>query len=187
MKRVGALIFLFFVSFYSSVGVCGLLIETGMAFENSSYKFAEKGSVARTGFAGGIYFQASKKWWIGWNVFSASFASTMEAEKVNYSSTEMGPSFKYEFGSDQIYFFKGTYNLNIESTATIGTDAEKIQGSSFNVGFGVQPQIYDGVRLGISLNYYSGSHTKKVVSSVQSTVSYTNTWIYPSVNLGFQF
>lgn len=173
--------------FVSLAAEAGLLFDLGMAFENSSYQFADKGSIARTGFGGGIYFQASKKWWIGWNVFSASFASTMENDKVNYSSTEMGPSFKYEWGSDQIYFFKGTYNLNIESTATIGSSAEKIQGSSYLVGFGVQPQINDSVRLGISFNYYSGSHAKKVVNNVQSTVSYSNSWIYPSINLSFQF
>ena len=177
-----------FLTFFLSLSAeAGLLIDLGVAFESSNYQFEDKGSIARTGFSGGIYFQASKKWWIGWNIFNASFASTMEADKANYSSSEMGPSFKYEWGSDQIYFFKGTYNLNIESTATIGSNAEKIQGSSYLVGFGVQPQIYDGVRLGISFNYYSGSHAKKVVNNVQSSVSYSNTWIFPSINLSFQF
>lgn len=175
------------VCFMPEKGWSGLLIESGFAFENSSYQFAEKGQIARTGFAGGIYFQASKKWWIGWNVFSSQFETSMESNKSSYSSMDMGPSFKYEFGSDQVYFLKGTYHLNIESTVKIGTSTEKIQGSSYVVGFGVQPQIYDGVRLGVSLNYYSGSHSKKVVSSVQSTVSYSNSWIYPSINLGFQF
>ncbi|MFP5518764.1 MAG: hypothetical protein ACLGGX_02580 [Bdellovibrionia bacterium] len=162
----------------------GFILDLTTAYESSTNKYAAEGSSSRTGIGGGVYFQASKKFWLGWGFNTYTFAEKLDAEKFDYSSTEMGPSFKWEIGKSGLYYLTGTYNLNIESTAKLDT-SEKVLGSSYQVSWGVQPQIGERFRLGVFLTYYSASHGKKVISDVQSSTSYSSTWIYPSLALSF--
>jgi hypothetical protein len=86
---------------------------------------------------------------------------------------------KWQFGRNEVFSFSVAYNLLSKATFSDGSTTESWTGTSYWLQWGVVPEVREGLHVGVTLNYYSASYTKKVVSAVESSAANSKTWIFP--------
>lgn len=137
-----------------------------------------------------IAFDATSKknLFLGWGVMSASTSQQVAgATAETFSSSDMGPSLRWEFGGGKNQALTLVYGIIGKGTYGLGGTTEAWTGTTYLIQYAVEPEINEMWRLGFSLNMYSGSFNKKVVSSVATDISYAKTMLFPMFGLIYRF
>lgn len=130
---------------------------------------------------------SKKSFYFGWGLYNVATKDDVNQQKSNYTTQDMGPYFRYEFGKSKMYYLGLVYGIQAKTAFDSGGTAEEWLGTNYLIQLGVDPEISDSLTANFSFNYFSGSASKKVVSSVQSEVSYSKAFMSPSIGLTYKW
>ncbi|MEK2687977.1 hypothetical protein [Bdellovibrio sp. GT3] len=135
------------------------------------------------------YLTVKKKLYAGWSYLGISMTGKSDAsgsdQNSSYVTADTGPVIKYYLDKRQIYSVTAAYNILSRATFknVVSDDSESWTGTSFWVAFGLMPEIKNGLHIGVSINYYSASYTKKTVDGTETSESNTKSWLFPSLTI----
>lgn len=136
----------------------------------------------------GVSIDKKGGWLVGWNYAGYSTSSTTGSTTTTYSSTQMGPKFIVFFDKQRSWLLSFAYNLVTNASYSSGSGAgETWRGTGLAGCLGYQFEIASGMSLGLRLNYSSSSYNEKLVGTNYSTVSNSETFIYPSISTMFSW
>jgi hypothetical protein len=125
---------------------------------------------------------------LGWYVLSLSntdkFPATVDQ---TLSSTDMGPAVRWQIDKHQIFSLTYAYGIICKGKYKDATTDESLTGESHFIKLAAEPEIAEHIFLGAAINYYTSNYKTSLVNSVQTNVSYKNTWIYPSISFSFRY
>ena len=126
---------------------------------------------------------------LGWNMAGVNVKDEFTNIGFNQklTSTDMGPAFRWYYESEIIYSISYVYGISCKGNYDSNGSEEKLSGSSQIVRLSAEVKLTEKFLLGLSLNNYSANYSSSVSNNIQSDVSYKNNWVYPSLNLAFQF
>lgn len=160
----------------------GLLAEFGGTYISDNLKSSSTISSTEYFYHAAVLFNIQKDIWGGWN-YSGISLTTKSDNTTTFSAMDTGPYVKWQFGRGDIFNLAMAYHILSRATFSDGTTTENWEGTSMWFQFGVAPEIRNNLRVGVSLNYYLASYTKKTVSSVESSASNSKTWIFPLLSI----
>lgn len=131
---------------------------------------------------GTLGFMIDKKgeYLVGWayGMFNATDTTT---SSITYASTQMGPRFVWVIDKAKNWSLGLGYYLVTSATYNAGTE-EKWKGSAIKADAGYNFNVTDRFQMGVRLNYSAATYTEKLVgATTYSEVSYTRSFIYPSL------
>lgn len=130
---------------------------------------------------------SKKSFYFGWGLYNVTTKDEVNQQKSNYTTQDMGPYFRYEFGRSKLYYLGIIYGIQAKTSYDSGGTAEEWLGTNYLIQLGVDPEITENMTANFSFNYFSGSTSKKVVSSVQTEVSYSKAFMSPSIGLSYKW
>lgn len=130
---------------------------------------------------------SKKSFYFGWGLYNVTTKDEVNQQKSNYTTQDMGPYLRYEFGKSKMYYLGLVYGIQAKTSYDSGGTAEEWLGTNYLLQFGVDPEISESMTANFSFNYFTGSTSKKVVSSVQSEVSYSKAFLSPSIGLTYKW
>ena len=160
----------------------GILLELGGTYISDNLTSSSTQTSTEYFYQGAALFTLNKNVWGGWNFSGISLATT-QGTTTNFASVDTGPYMKWQFGKGDIFSLAGAYNIVSRATFTDGTTNENWEGTSLWLQFGVAPEMRTNLRVGVSLNYYLATYTKKTVDSVESKASNSKSWIFPMLSI----
>lgn len=130
---------------------------------------------------------SKKSFYFGWGLYNVSTKDEVNQQQSNYTTQDMGPYLRYEFGRSKLYYFGLVYGIQTKTAYDSGGTAEEWLGTNYLIQFGANPEITENLSVNFGFNYFSGSSSKKVVSSVQTAVSYSKAFMSPSIGLSYKW
>lgn len=130
---------------------------------------------------------SKKNFYFGWAMYNVATKDDVNEQKSNYSTADMGPSFRFEFGRNGLYFVNFTYGISTKTSYDSGSTADTWLGTNYLFQLGVNPEIGENLNAAFTFNYFSGSAAKKVVSDVQSSVSYSKAFMTPTIGIVYKW
>lgn len=129
------------------------------------------------------------RYYLGWGVISAATKDTNDSAGVDqkFSTLDMGPIFRVNFGSRSLYSLTLVYALFAKGKLDTSGTEENITGTSYVAKFAIEPEITENFRLGFGLNYYAAQYSKSVTNSVETDVSYKTNRMFPSISLSLAY
>ena len=124
---------------------------------------------------------------IGWALYSVTTVDEVNNQKSNYTTQDMGPSIRYEFGHAGLYYVNFVYGIQVKTTYDSGSTSQTWLGTNYLTQFGVSPEISDSFSVNFAFNYFSGAATTKVVTTTQTDVSYSKAFMTPTVGLTYKW
>ena len=185
MKKVFAL--LLTLSFLSLTAKAGVLLNLGGTYLTDAVTSSASTDSSKYGYNFNALFSINKTLWGGWSYSGFSSSETKASVTTLITGQDTGPTFLWQFGRNKNFSTGLTYNLISRANFSNGTTTEAWEGTSYVVQVGANPELKENFRMGVSLNYYSASYTKKTVSNVQSSASYSRTWLYPAISITKEF
>lgn len=128
---------------------------------------------------------------LGWSIISMSQKTDVgTTSSESFSSLDMGPEFRWAFDKKGLFsvslvygvLAKGTYQSGVGSSTS-----ETVSGTNLFFKFAIEPEISERWHLGFAMNYYSVQYKLSVVNSVETSVSYKNTWTFPSISATYRY
>ncbi|MNS80696.1 hypothetical protein D3C72_1143870 [compost metagenome] len=154
-------------------------MELGGTYLSDSLNASTTTTSSQNFYNVGVLFNWNKKVWAGWSYLGVN-SSEVATETKTFATQDTGPMLKWQFGRDELYSLTGVFNILSQATYSNAGSSEKWTGTSMWVSFGVMPELSDGFHIGVALNYYAASYTKKSVSGTETTESNSKTWIFPT-------
>lgn len=130
---------------------------------------------------------SKKTIYFGWGLYNVLTKDIVNNQEANYSTQDMGPSFRYEFSKNGLFYFGAIYGIRASTKFDTGGTAEEWLGTNYLLQLGVNPELNENFYVDFAFNYFSGSVNKKVVSSVQTEVTYTKAFMAPSIGLTYKW
>ena len=123
---------------------------------------------------------------IGWNYANYSTSETAGTTTTTYSSTQMGPKFIFFLNHDHNWRIGAAYNLISKATYQNGANpSETWKGSAYAIDVGYQFLLSETFLFGARLNYSLSSYNEKLIGAAYSTISNSQTYIYPSLAVSY--
>ncbi|MDZ4082164.1 MAG: hypothetical protein U1E10_04455 [Bdellovibrionales bacterium] len=174
-----------------------LFSSRSMAFvELNAFYFSEAEAAAastsgsRTFLEGTVGFRIDKagQYLVGWGIASHS-TSSAATTTATYTSLQMGPRFLWMIDKQKSWSVGLAYYIVTTATYDDGSGtAETWKGTSLHADGGYNLPIGDDVYFGIRFNYSASTFTERLIgSTTYSTVSYTKTYMYPSLAVVYIF
>lgn len=135
----------------------------------------------------GFTINQRKTFYLGWALYNVTTKDDVNQQKSNYATQDMGPSLRYEFGRGGLYFVNLVYGIRTQTNFDSGGTAEQWLGTNYLFQIGVAPEISDSFVVSFAFNYFSGSSAKKLVSDVQTSVSYSKAFMTPTVGIAYKW
>lgn len=143
---------------------------------NSAGVFANLGkSDATSGFLLGWYMSSVRN--------TDSFPGLIDQ---TMTSSDMGPAFRWQTQSRQTFSVTYAYGIISKGKFTDTSISEELGGESHLLKLAIEANLSEKFLLGLALNTYTANYKTSLVSSVQSSVSYKNSWTYPSLSLSYR-
>jgi hypothetical protein len=144
----------------------------------------------RTFIEGTLGFRVDKagQYLVGWGFASHSVADSA-ASSETYSSTQMGPRFLWMIDKSKNWSVGLAYYIvTTGSYSAGGGSSESWKGTALHADFGYNLPLDDRLFFSVRYNYSSATYTERLVdSTAYSAVSYSKTFIYPSLAAVFIF
>lgn len=184
----------YFLIFFCAVVIptqahAGLWGELGFYMGNDGLESASSASSSRSYYNFDMYgnLDNNNKYFLGFHVHQMGWSSSQgNADEEQFSTMDMGPSFMWVIDEKQRFDVYFAYNVSAKATYNDGTDEASLKGTSFLASIGFQPEIKEPWRIGFRLNYYSATFTERRVDGDATDVSYTRTWMYPSIVFSYR-
>lgn len=181
MKYIVLLIIFFTLS---SRARAGLLLDVGGIYFGDALKTSSTSTSTQYMYYGAAMFSLNKDIWGGWSYLGLSQNTNDGTTATNYSTMDTGPCMKWQFGRGNMYSLSGTVNIiSRASYSKSGSSNETWEGLSYLLGFGLMPEVSEGLHVGGSINYYLANYTKKTISGTESSASNSKSWIFPMLSL----
>lgn len=177
--------FLFCLSFSSSA-LADAAIDFGLVYSSDSLSATPESSNNQYFYNASALFNLDNKarWNLGFAVLGISQTAKSGTTETNYSSFDLGPALRWNIDRSRIFSLTLAYGYLAKATYTVDSGAgEKWEGTSLLGQFAIQAPVQDNFYVGLSLNYYSASYSKKVVSSIESSNDAQKSWIFPMISL----
>ncbi|MCB0370711.1 MAG: hypothetical protein KDD45_15130 [Bdellovibrionales bacterium] len=187
LKTYYLILILFFCSncFSSALIDLNYIVFTDKNTVESNTSTSSSKSIYNICFAFSI--DNKKTFYFGWGLYNVTTKDEVNQEQSNYVTQDMGPYFRYEFGRSKLYYFGIIYGIQTKTSFDTGGSSEDWLGTNYLVQLGVDPEVSDNLNVNFSLNYFSGASTTKVVSSVQTDVSYSKAFMSPSIGISYKW
>lgn len=128
-----------------------------------------------------------KSLFVGWGLYNVATKDEVNQQESNYATQDMGPSLRYEFGRSGLYFINFVYGIRTVTTYDSGGTAESWLGTNYLAQLGVNPAISENFYISFAFNFFTGAAITKVVSSVQTDVSYSKAFMTPTVGMNYKW
>ncbi len=134
-------------------------------------------------YSASILLDVNKKerFFIGWNYLSFGTAEAGLVEDT-FAQTSMGPSFMYIPTKSKNWSIEFSYHL-IMSASTSSVSGSQWTGTSMLGSVGYMPEMNEGLRVGLKLNYLGSTYAKETIATTVNDISYTRSYIYPSISI----
>ncbi len=172
---------------FTPVSHAKLLLDVGAGYFSDSVTTSSSDTSKKLVYNFSALLSISKNFWGGWGYMNMSSDRSQGATDVQLAGYSMGPAFKYQFGRSRTHSISAVYNLINNATYTTNTSTEEWSGSGYSFQFAAMPEVRENLFVGFTINYHSVNYSKKVVGSTESSVSYTRTWLYPTLSLTKEF
>lgn len=130
---------------------------------------------------------ATSGWLLGWYMSSVNNSDAFQGVlNQTLTSSDMGPSFRWQTQARQIFSVTYAYGIICKGNFSDATVTEELNGESHLLKMAIETNLSDRFLIGLALNYYAATYKTSLISSVQSSVSYKNTWTYPSISLSYR-
>ncbi len=184
--------------------LCLLILLLQMLFSSRSVAFVELNafyfseaesagsstSGTRTFLEGTVGFRIDKggQYLVGWGIASHSTSAAATAT-ATYTSLQMGPRFLWMIDKSKSWSVGFAYYIVTTASYNDGVSAaETWKGTSIHADGGYNLPIGDDVFFGIRFNYSASTFTERLIgSTTYSSVSYTKTYMYPSLAVVYIF
>lgn len=160
----------------------GVLLELAGTYISDNLTSSATQSSTEYFYSGAALFSLNKQVWGGWNFSGVSMSKT-QGTSTSFAAADTGPYMKWQFGKGDIFSLAGAYNIVSRATFSDGTTSENWEGTSLWLQFGVAPEVRTNLRVGVSLNYYLATYTKKTVDSIESRAANSKSWIFPLLSI----
>jgi hypothetical protein len=186
---VAKLIFLFLIIGSLSHADALLGLDYILFTDKNTVESDTSSTSSKTMYAFNVQFSINQKknFYLGWALYNVTTKDDVNQQKSNYATADMGPSFRYEFGRSGLYFVNFIYGIRTQTTFDTGGISEQWLGTNYLMQFGVSPEISDNFLVSFAFNYFSGGSSKKVVSDVQTSVSYSKAFMTPTVGINYKW
>jgi len=135
----------------------------------------------------GFTINQKKSVYLGWSLYNVTSKDEVNEQKSNYSTQDMGPSLRYEFGRGGLYYINFIYGIRTTTNYDSGGTVEQWLGTNYLLQLGVSPEVAENFQVSFTFNYFSGSAAKKLVSDVQTSVSYSKAFMTPTVGFNYKW
>ena len=146
----------------------------------SMYNIAAYGDLSRAGGAG---------FHLGWSVFSVAQKTELGATtSEELKSLDMGPALRWSIDRNRIYSLTVVYGVTAKGSYSSGSaTSQDIRGTQLFAKIAVEPPLNDNWHAGFAINYYSTSYNLAVSNSTETTISYKNNWIFPTISISYHY
>ena len=125
---------------------------------------------------------------LGW--YMSSVRNTDSYQGVldqTLTSSDMGPSFRWQYQSKQIYSITYAYGIICKGNFSDSIVSEETNGESHLIKLSIESNLGEKFLIGFALNQYTANYKTSLVNSVQSSVSYKNSSTFPSLSLSYNY
>lgn len=175
-----------FCLLFSSLSWADATIDLGLVYSSDTFKATPEAANNQYFYNASALFNLDNKarWNMGFAVLGISQTAKTGTTETSYSSFDLGPAVRWNIDKNRIFSLTLAYGYLAKASYSVDSGAaEKWEGTSLLGQFAVQAPIQDKFYVGLSLNYYSATYSKKVVSSVESSNDAQKSWIFPMINL----
>lgn len=186
--------FLFLISFvlFVHLKAQAFLVDLNLNNSTDALKTTSDSNISKQFYSLGLFGDIGKtnygSFYFGW--YAISFAQKNEmgtSESETYSTLDMGPVFRWSMDRRRIFSLSLMYAVSCKGKYKSASLDETISGSSYFIKISMEPDVTDSLSLGVSFNYYTSSYNLSVSNSTESTISYTNNSMFPSLSLNYRF
>lgn len=125
---------------------------------------------------------------IGWGYSIINMSDTSSGTTTTFSLAEMGPRVGYYLDKDKSWGLFATYNLQSKATYDTGSNPLEWRGGSYKLEFGYRPELFEQLRAGLHLIYYSAAFSEELSNSTTyALISNSRSLIYPAFSLSYHF
>ena len=166
------------------------MLDLNLFYITDSLTAATTASYAKTFYAlcAALNIDHKGSYLVGWNYATYSSTEAAGAITTTYSSTQMGPKFLVFLNKDHNWLLGLAYNILTSANYQAGgSPAEVWRGTAYSADIGYHQMLTESLMLGFRLNYSSSSFNEKLIGTAYSTISYSRTFIYPSMAISFIF
>tara|TARA_B110001454_G_C12723312_1_gene436626 strand:- start:41223 stop:41795 length:573 start_codon:yes stop_codon:yes gene_type:complete len=135
----------------------------------------------------GFTINQKKSFYFGWSVYSVITKDETNNQFSNYTTQDMGPSFRYEFGRGGWYFLSFIYGIRTQTSFDTGGTEETWLGTNYLFQAGVSPELSESFHVVFAFNYFHGGSTKKLVSDTQTDVTYSKAFMTPTLGVTYKW
>jgi len=165
-------------------------VELNAFYFSEAESAVSSASGTRTFLEGTVGFRIDKggQYLVGWGIASHSTSSAATAT-ATYTSLQMGPRFLWMIDKSKSWSVGFAYYIVTTASYNDGVSAaETWKGTSIHADGGYNLPIGDDVFFGIRFNYSASTFTERLIgSTTYSSVSYTKTYMYPSLAMVYIF
>lgn len=174
----------FFCHLISLPSFAEALLDFGAIYSADSLKTSSDSTQTQYFYNLDVLFNLDRRmqWNVGWAVLGISQTATVAGVETTYSSFDFGPAFRWNIDKAGIFSFNLAYGYLAKGQYTSGDTVETWTGTSYFAQFAAQAPAGEKFYVGLSLNYYAASYSKKVVASVESSNTAQKSWIFPMIS-----
>ncbi len=181
---------LFIIQFISCLSLARPSAEINFIYLSSGLVASSTSTSSNMGFDLSTYFPIDNKdqFFAGWQVFYLS-ASSVTTSTETLGIQNISPAIRWAMGDRGIMTLSFSYCLNGKATYANGTTTEAWSGTAMFAQLAFNPQISENWNADLALNYFSASFSKSVDSTtlVESAVSYSKSFIFPTIGFRYRF
>ena len=178
------------VIFLASSHAKAALLDLNLFYISDSLTTATTASYGKTFYAlcAALNIDHKGSYLVGWNYATYSSSEAVGSATTTYTSTQMGPKFLVFLNKDHNWLLGLAYNILTSANDQAGSaPAEIWRGTAYSADFGYHQMVSESLMLGLRLNYSTSSYSEKLIGTAYSTISYSRTFIYPSMAISFIF
>lgn len=174
-----------FLIFSSSSALAGVAVGMSGLYLSDEFVTSSTASNSKTLINGNLLFSVDNKerLYVGFHGHQLTFEEKISTTTTSLTSLDMGPYIMAYLDKRRFYYVGFGYNLLVKGTYTSGTSNQELEGTSLMGTLGVSPEVGKNFYLGFDLNYVKTDYTKSTTGSAVSDVSYSRTFILPTVTL----
>lgn len=178
------------------LGLASTQVNATIVLDLNGLYYSDSMSASATSSSGRTFYQLfagfsldrKDQFQLGWSYSVQTTTDSFASVETTYSSNQMGPGLLWRIDKDRKWRLGIYYHLITTGTYKSGTATEEEwRGWAYSVDIGYQIPITPTFQLAARLNYSSAAYSESFETTSKEDVSYSRSFIYPSVGLTFEF